>query len=497
MRRILLVCCLLLTLMVAPINAQNDEEPPYLFYYSRILGGLVIERADGTDSRLIAADVIPPGYAGISGAGWSPSGRYFAALPSHSVGAYQRPDVSRPIVVDLNGNEVAQSLQWTLTGSTGFMEWSPHDHDLLLIWTHYRQTYQRNDAVGLWLYDIAADELLVDFIIRSGFSSYWRSPIQWDEENEQIVFYVSPDTEFSDQYKVTMRFDGTTLREPVDYETFREYAPPFIPPDGWDRYDGRGTSPSGIYSVEGVRPTILTHTRTSETRELPTHSQGTNCRVYLWGPDENYLITLNGTLVAGGGCAGAVMGVTDVEGELWRELGGCLWTQQVCVGWLPEQVDVTSLPSGNNQPVLLEPVRIDESEIRYAPEFLVEPDTPRLQCTEGQTDAIVQGENDAILYDLAALSCSYNADYRYADEGAYLIYAYNETYDLLATYYADSLEEYVSIWTRRNGVYERVLRLNTYGYDLEFTDDGEYLRARNVNGWKVYAVEDISSRLEG
>lgn len=68
MRRILLVCCLLLTLMVAPINAQDDEEPPYLFYYSRILGGLIIERADGTDSRLIAEDVISSGYAGIAGA---------------------------------------------------------------------------------------------------------------------------------------------------------------------------------------------------------------------------------------------------------------------------------------------------------------------------------------------------------------------------------------------------------------------------------------------
>ncbi|NJL54893.1 hypothetical protein HC928_06665 [bacterium] len=145
---------------------------------------------------------------------------------------------------------------------------------------------------------------------------------------------------------------------------------------------------------------------------------------------------------------------------------------------------------------MLDPVRIDESEIRYGPEFLVEPGTPRLQCTEGQTDAIVQGENDAILYDLAALSCPYNADYPYADEGAYLIYTYNETHDLLATYYADSLEEYVSIWTRRNGVYERVLRLNTYGYDLEFADDGEYLRARNVNGWKVYAVDDILSWLD-
>ena len=202
-------------------------------------------------------------------------------------------------------------------------------------------------------------------------------------------------------------------------------------------------------------------------------------------------------IVAGGGCAGAVMGVTDVEGELWRELGGCLWTQPVCVGWLPEQVDISSLPPGHDQPVLLDPVRIDESEIRYGPEFLVEPDTPRLQCTDGQTDAIVQGVNDAILYDLAALSCPYNVDYRYADEGAYLIYAYNETYDLLAIYYADSLlEEHVSIWTRHNGVYERVLRLNTYGYELEFTEDGEYLRARNVNGWKVYAVEDILSRIE-
>ncbi len=45
--------------VTTPTQAQTDTAPPYLYYYSRLLGGLIIERADGTDSRRIGMDAFP------------------------------------------------------------------------------------------------------------------------------------------------------------------------------------------------------------------------------------------------------------------------------------------------------------------------------------------------------------------------------------------------------------------------------------------------------
>jgi hypothetical protein len=48
------VVFMLIILTLSNVQAQEAELPPYLYYYSRLLGGLIIERADGTDSRQIA-----------------------------------------------------------------------------------------------------------------------------------------------------------------------------------------------------------------------------------------------------------------------------------------------------------------------------------------------------------------------------------------------------------------------------------------------------------
>src|SRR4051794_7367447 len=76
---VILLLTLVLVSIAAPLQAQTDSAPPYLYYYSQLLGGLIIERADGTDSRQIAADIIPPDLTGLGGPGWSPSGKYFIA----------------------------------------------------------------------------------------------------------------------------------------------------------------------------------------------------------------------------------------------------------------------------------------------------------------------------------------------------------------------------------------------------------------------------------
>src|SRR5688500_1572107 len=66
MRFLLFVFIVLLT--GSGVRSQ-DELPPYIHYFDHLHGGLVIERADGTDSRIIRG---VPQAEPI----WSPSGKW-------------------------------------------------------------------------------------------------------------------------------------------------------------------------------------------------------------------------------------------------------------------------------------------------------------------------------------------------------------------------------------------------------------------------------------
>ena len=76
-----LLCILSLALgfAVFPSHAQEEKvDAPYLYYYSTIVNAFVIERADGTDSRILAQNVMPPNYNRIDEPLWSPSGKWMA-----------------------------------------------------------------------------------------------------------------------------------------------------------------------------------------------------------------------------------------------------------------------------------------------------------------------------------------------------------------------------------------------------------------------------------
>ena len=72
----ILSCVLTLLLTVSPASSQ-PEPAPYLYYFSEERHAFVVERADGTDSRLLGQGVIPINAVGADGA-WSASGEYFA-----------------------------------------------------------------------------------------------------------------------------------------------------------------------------------------------------------------------------------------------------------------------------------------------------------------------------------------------------------------------------------------------------------------------------------
>src|SRR5690606_29172202 len=123
-----------------------DEAPPYLYYYSRMLGGIIIERADGTDSRHIAADVIPPNMTGLGGPGWSPSGKYFAAYQV-SYGVYTGSR-GNPYIINAQGEALSSWI--SLVATTIQMQWSPAGEDILLIIGKYEDYISSNLGTFVW-----------------------------------------------------------------------------------------------------------------------------------------------------------------------------------------------------------------------------------------------------------------------------------------------------------------------------------------------------------
>ncbi|MBA3870111.1 MAG: hypothetical protein H0X30_13280, partial [Anaerolineae bacterium] len=318
MTRIAAILLVLLTLCTNhPLEAQTDSAPPYLYYYSQLLGGLIIERADGTDSRQIAADVIPPNLSGLAGPGWSPSGKYFAAYPYGSRS-------NTPYLIDLKGQPIAT---WLDQVSRSMMEWSPTREDILMVIGDFNKAYKQNNLGSfIWLIDAEHDRVLAEFGMNMTVLAYSMSDITWDTAHQQIVFYLASDIyNVDDHFRVTMHFDGTTLREPVPAKDFVPMYKSMDMTSNPDIQTGDNISPSGNYKAHGIHPAQLTDNRTGHTIDLPLHTQATICRDYSWNQNEDYMITLDGNLVAGGGCGSAVIGVTNPKGTFWRELGGCSW----------------------------------------------------------------------------------------------------------------------------------------------------------------------------
>ncbi|MCC6802668.1 MAG: hypothetical protein IT319_07270, partial [Anaerolineae bacterium] len=59
------------------VAAQN-EPAPFLYYYSEVERTFVIERADGTDSRVLPQVEMPENTTDVRIVGWSPSGEWLA-----------------------------------------------------------------------------------------------------------------------------------------------------------------------------------------------------------------------------------------------------------------------------------------------------------------------------------------------------------------------------------------------------------------------------------
>lgn len=194
----LLVLGLLLGAGQGAVDAQ-DSAAPYLYYYSGYYHALVVERADGTDSRLLGEGLIPQSPHDLAtGLLWSPSGEWLAwavYTGSGPIMSYRDPVKAYALSVDgqrrlttLESLEAIENIQWSPT------------EDLLLVvgYVHYESLYYKTSPLQIWMIDPERDNVVVQveqspppvFNPEMGYiDAYWTP----DGQQVVVTFYDETD----------------------------------------------------------------------------------------------------------------------------------------------------------------------------------------------------------------------------------------------------------------------------------------------------------------
>jgi len=179
LRRAALMVIILL-LGYVPVRAQNTPiaHTPYLYYFSHTLNAFVIERADGSDSRLLGQGVMPNtergDYWDVADAQWSASHRWLAWVGNQGCCSNYgllwlfRADTSARV-------PIAQTITDVVD-----MAWSP-THDVLLVST----------LTGVYLLNPDLQKILGQFHFNQN-SSVAGARIRWLFDGEHAAFDIEP-----------------------------------------------------------------------------------------------------------------------------------------------------------------------------------------------------------------------------------------------------------------------------------------------------------------
>jgi hypothetical protein len=127
--RYLWLCLLIIGFLPTHAQEPSQSDAPYLYYYSDIVNGFVIERADGTDSRVLGAGLVDSQANGVYGAGWSPSGEWFAFTSFQRI-PYGGGNSLNAVVIHVSGERLLNTLQ--NIPNIAYMQWLPNEDVLLL-----------------------------------------------------------------------------------------------------------------------------------------------------------------------------------------------------------------------------------------------------------------------------------------------------------------------------------------------------------------------------
>lgn len=462
--RQILPLLLLSAIVLMPIHAQ-DNLPPYIYYYSNALNAFVIERADGSDSRLLGQDVIPRrGNYFIQGPGWSPDGNWLAWSGGGNHAIHVN-GIDRLEILDVFANAT--------------MHWSPDSRWMLVsgrlnICSNYPEPchYQTH-----WVIDVDSQRVVTSFDLRpAGLTKI--TAIEWGQE--QVTFYSAEDLSDLQYYRITMDFAGSVSKQAISREVYNEV--PFH-----DQYSGRERvlldSPSGRYTGFAYDRT-LTDTETGTSITLPLHSEsasGSSPMGARWHPSEDWVLFVFNSREAPSPQEGYVT-VMSLDGAVQREIAFCGF-HTTCVNWLPDHIDLEQLPLGRPESMLPAPIHYDyDIALEYfpgerEPHLLVCDEATNLfnlvqDVATGEIVFTLDGENPCFRPDVTE-----HFPFALSSDGT--IYARN----------ARSSPPYTALYDVATG--DLLAALPVHGWELSFSTDGSLLMMRSKNAritWDVQAL---------
>lgn len=187
MRRLILI--LIVCLSVIPTAAQDEtsSDAPYIYWYNDYLNAFVIERADGTDSRIFGEGLMPSNTNNVDGPGWSPSGKWFA-WTSSMVEAYSVSN-SQAQILNVNGYDRVTVLDEWIDAR---LWWSPTE-DSILVWGAVDENFQ-DSATGMLLIpkriglvNPNTNEIIA--AVETNQPDFDGSGVTWIESGQQVIAY--------------------------------------------------------------------------------------------------------------------------------------------------------------------------------------------------------------------------------------------------------------------------------------------------------------------
>lgn len=462
-----LLTSLLITITGFAQALPPSSDDPYLYYYSDVLNGIVIERADGSDSRLLGQGMMDEPAQTISSGGWSPSGRWLALR------------TWRGYAVSVNGESLTmlQSFQCVYA-----LVWHRFEDLLFVMGQIGDDECNRGGIRGVatyWIIDATMQTLLVSASIEVYQDT--GPTLHWFDDAIRFI-----ETDWVQFYHVTMFFDGR-----VEIDTYSR-----------DQYD------NGLVQVEGgeidLRATGLLDY--SESRyflpiaadgfsndsaaqlnfEPPINSSGAGpARSVLRYDDGNWYLFGYEFCFADCAFVSRRVSVYHSQTKRYRELSAC-GIDAACVGWLPEQVPIDKLPDGQPDSVLPTPIYYEWTEREYAGPGIFVGVTHRLVCDtsmafRNQVQSIQTNEIDFVLP--VAEGCS---EYSHDPE---VVFALSPNQEYYAMTRGLSNDPYTSLYIAETG--ERVAKLNFEGIHLSFSDDSSLLYTRGRFADAAWRIEDL------
>jgi hypothetical protein len=292
--RWIFACLFLLALTPSSTQAQPPSDVPYLYHYSTEDQAFIIERADGSDRRVLTQYSIPredavlaDGSGFIVGPGWSPSGEWFvwSSLYRNSV-----PSLGT-FIVNRNGSTPAQLTDGHVVNS---MQWSPNE-DLLLRWYWTENSEEAEQIIEL--YNPQEDQPIFTLSAKELFNSqkYIRQ-VGWAPDGQHILAV-------NDETLKILTLAGTDV---VSFETT------LVPYSGCEF----GTLPHWLdehriaYLPSKTTHLIVENFETKEQEqiiELPSNA----IRMIDWSPDHEYALVYTGPPQARSGYSLWLLSLSD------------------------------------------------------------------------------------------------------------------------------------------------------------------------------------------